>query len=61
VAAAQAGVAISLVVTFADDGRWPLGDVLASRAGTAGLIRLAAALSVAWLWLGVNCLLDDFR
>jgi putative copper resistance protein D len=51
VAAAQAGVAISLVVAFADDGRWPLGAVLASRAGTAGLIRLAAALSVAWLSL----------
>jgi putative copper resistance protein D len=46
-AVAQVGVTISLTTAFADAGRWPLGDVLASRPGAAGLIRLAAALSVA--------------
>lgn len=47
VAAAQIGIILALAAAFADETRWPIGDVLASTTGTVGLIRLAAALAAA--------------
>jgi putative copper resistance protein D len=51
VVAAQVGTLISLAAAFADETRWPIADVFASNAGSVGLLRLAAALLVAWLSL----------
>jgi putative copper resistance protein D len=48
VAAAQAGTLLTLTAAFADDRRWPIGDVLDSTTGRIGLIRVGAVLAVAF-------------
>jgi putative copper resistance protein D len=49
VAVAQVAALAVLAAAFADDTRWPLDDVLSSTVGMVGLVRIAAALVVAWV------------
>jgi len=44
VAAAQAAILAIVVLAFADDAGWPVGEVLASTVGTVGVARLVVAV-----------------
>jgi len=46
-AAAQAGILATLARAFADDAGWPIGALLGSTVGLAGVARLVIALAVA--------------